>query len=164
MPIYVAEDYDITAIADAIRDKTGTSEDLEYPAGLVSAMENLVIPPKEMCSYTSWTQSCTASSGSSASTKTATLDPKYIYCVAGYYSSLYKTSSTYSAQQSTGVTGAQFYIVWYNGTSWQKTSSIGTACGIGTPSFSGNTISVTLTASAGRYIRAALVKVAQILP
>ena len=41
MAEYLTNDVDLTAIADAIRTKGGTSEQLEYPDGFVTAIENL---------------------------------------------------------------------------------------------------------------------------
>lgn len=43
-PTYIATEADLTAVADAIRTKGGTSASLEFPSGFVDAIQNITTP------------------------------------------------------------------------------------------------------------------------
>ena len=167
MAWYVATGEEMESVADAIRAKGGTSADLTFPTGFVSAINNIVIPLQGfgMCTVVNLVGGAsgpTSSSGTDTKTiLTETLDPAYVYLINPRR---YKRSDpTSQSSDYTGTATAFWEVYYHNGTNW-TTKSSGTSPDWATRSLTGNTLKVTLKAAYKYYVDCTGFKVAKIRP
>ena len=152
---YITNDEELTAVADAIREKGGTSDELMFPNNFISAIQAIkpqfdpigVLAGTAEASVDAYANS--GSPGTVTRSMTATLDTHYVY--------LLKVSA-YSKSSGWVLMSVANYALTYDGTAWnispESVSSV-------TVEISGNTLTVSASGTVSARRSAGLYKFAQ---
>lgn len=170
MAYYIVSDSELGAIADAIREKGGTSDELMFPDNFVEAIQAMdttpvqpVIPEPDCTVITAAALSAsgpTTSSGTArTSSATITLDPDYIYV---FDFTRYTKSNPTSGTTTLTTTITTYKAVYlYNGTQWRVLVN-GTPPAWFTRTLSGNDLTIQISAAYSYYVKSSGVRVAKI--
>ena len=175
MAYYIVTDSELGAIADAIREKGGTSGELMFPGNFVEAIQTMTLPPAESeeaeipvpePDCTNITAAALSASGPTSSSgpartssATITLDPDYVYVFD--FTRYTKSNPTSGTITLTATITTYKAVYLYDGTQWRALVN-STPPNWFTRTLSGNDLTIGITAAYSYYVKSSGLRVAKI--